>query len=81
MNVVFTASVVSKGTRGIISGAIVCAAVFIGLGTMRCLLKREAARNVGNTGRNRQVMGTDESSAYQGDLPPSYSTGMPAESC
>ena len=65
-----------------IGTAIICAAVFIGVGTTRFILKREerSAQNAANS-CNIQVMGTDESCyAYQAGFPPSYSTGMPAES-
>lgn len=84
MNVVFVASQVSSGTAGIVA-AIICAVVFIGVGTLRCIMLQGAggnncnAQNAGNT-RDREVVGTDESYAYQADFPPSYSTGTSAES-
>ena len=69
----------SQSTAGIVA-AIFCAVVFIGVGALRCMLVQGAwgnnrnAQNAGNT-REREVVGADESYAYQADFPPSYSTG------
>ena len=79
----FIAPIVSEGTAGIIT-VIACAVVFIGAGILRCIMLRRGggnncnAQNAGNT-REREVVGTDESYAFQADFPPSYSTGRPTE--
>jgi len=70
---------ISQATAGIVA-AIFCAVVFIGVGMLRCIMMGACgntcnAQNAANT-RDRQVVGTSESYAYQADFPPSYSTVM-----
>lgn len=67
---------VSQATAGIVA-AIFCAVVFIGVGVLRCIMMGACGNpcHVGET-RERHVVGTSESNAYQGDFPPSYSTVM-----
>lgn len=72
----------SQATAGIVA-AIFCAVVFVGVGMLRCIMmgacgNRCNAQNVGNT-RERRVIGTHESYAYEADFPPSYSTGKARE--
>lgn len=73
------ASKVSQATAGIVA-AIFCAIVFIGVGMLRCIMMGACnvcnVSNPQNNDRNRQVVGTSESYAFQADFPPSYSTVM-----
>jgi len=72
-------SSVSQATAGIVA-AIFCAVVFIGVGLLRCMMMGACnscgGPNVGGAHQNRQVVGTNDSYAFQADFPPSYSTGM-----
>lgn len=78
LNIFFLGGKVSQATAGIVA-AIFCAVVFIGVGVLRCIMMGACGnpchvQNAGET-RERHVVGTSESNAYQGDFPPSYSTG------
>ena len=46
---------------------------------LRCIMLRGCncgGRDLRDNNQNRQVIGHSESYTYQGDFPPSYSTGM-----
>lgn len=71
-------SSVSQATAGIVA-AVFCAIVFIGVGTLRCIMLGGCncgGRDLRDNNHNQQVIGHNESYTYQGDFPPSYSTVM-----
>ena len=70
-------SSVSQATTGIVA-AIFCAVVLVGVGTVRCIMTGACGfcgSPGGRAARNRQVVATDASYAFQADIPPSYGTG------